>query len=77
MREGFDVARCTVSRLMRDMGLQGDSCRGSCGFIRFSIPRDLGLDARPGTIFRLAVGGLRFRPRRNHSRWSRIWAALK
>ena len=22
-REGFDVARCTVSRLMRDMGLQG------------------------------------------------------
>ena len=24
-REGFDVARCTVSRLMRDMGLQGQS----------------------------------------------------
>jgi putative transposase len=24
-REGFDVARCTVSRLMRDMGLQGSS----------------------------------------------------
>jgi putative transposase len=22
-REGFDVARCTVLRLMRDMGLQG------------------------------------------------------
>ena len=22
-REGFDVARCTVARLMRDMGLQG------------------------------------------------------
>jgi transposase InsO family protein len=22
-REGFDVARCTVSRLMRDMGLRG------------------------------------------------------
>ena len=22
-REGFDAARCTVSRLMRDMGLQG------------------------------------------------------
>ncbi|MGY3695915.1 hypothetical protein ACVIGA_005995 [Bradyrhizobium sp. USDA 3240] len=22
-REGFDVARCTVSRLMRNMGLQG------------------------------------------------------
>ncbi|MGY4157980.1 transposase InsO family protein [Bradyrhizobium sp. USDA 4461] len=22
-REGFDVAHCTVSRLMRDMGLQG------------------------------------------------------
>jgi transposase InsO family protein len=22
-REGFDVARCTVSRLMRDIGLQG------------------------------------------------------
>ena len=22
-REGFDVARCTVSRLLRDMGLQG------------------------------------------------------
>ena len=25
-REGFDVARCTVSRLMRDMGLQGVLC---------------------------------------------------
>jgi hypothetical protein len=23
MREGFDVARCTVERLMQDMGLQG------------------------------------------------------
>jgi|GraSoiStandDraft_30_1057271.scaffolds.fasta_scaffold936483_2 hypothetical protein len=25
-REGFDVARCTVSRLMHDMGLQGVMC---------------------------------------------------
>jgi len=22
-REGFDIARCTVERLMRDLGLQG------------------------------------------------------
>jgi hypothetical protein len=22
-REGFDVARCTVARLMKDMGIQG------------------------------------------------------
>ena len=26
-REGFDVARCTVERLMREMGLQGDLYR--------------------------------------------------
>ena len=29
-REGFEVARCTVERLMRDLGLQGVKRGGSC-----------------------------------------------
>ena len=30
-REGFSVARCTVARLMRDMGLRGRSGASFCG----------------------------------------------
>ena len=30
-REGFSVARCTVARLMRDMGLHGRSGASLCG----------------------------------------------
>jgi hypothetical protein len=37
MREGFLVARCTIERLMRDMGLQGVS--GTSRFARRSATR--------------------------------------
>ena len=35
-RKGFDVARCTVSRLMQDMGLQRDGAKSSLTLSIFS-----------------------------------------
>lgn len=53
-REGFDVARCTVARLMRVMGLQGSRAEHAV-VIRFRLCRHLA---------RLRLTGLRHRRRR-------------
>jgi len=37
-REGHDVARCTVARLMREMGLRGAPCAVSFGARKSSPP---------------------------------------
>lgn len=39
-REGFDVARCTVARLMRQMGIRGgDGADGSLTVVRIALLR--------------------------------------
>jgi transposase InsO family protein len=47
-REGFDVARCTVARLMRSMGLQGVIRGKPIKTTRSAIAADIA--AQPGAI---------------------------